>query len=392
MNKNDLSKRSPAMDILRCLACFGVISVHFFLNTGFYTVPINNRRLYAMVYIRSFFMFCVPMFLLLTGYLNCHKKPELNFYKKLGSTLYTYVAAALFALYAYPKLYGIVKDIFSLNEVHFEPNSIVNTAAKILSYNTFYAWYIEMYIGLFLMIPFLNILYSNIKTQGQKKLLILTGLVLTALPAVLNVYNFKVSGWFSDPSMTVDPEGKAVTLNKLIPSFWTILYPVTYYFIGCYLREYGLKLKTWMNGLLIIAWSGLNGLYNLWRSRDALFQWGAWCDWGSLFNVIQAVLIFTFFMNLKYEKMPLFVKWCFMKLSGLTLGIYLISWSVDRLFYPILEKTEPVIHKRIDYYPIIVPAVFAASGAVSYLILKLRQLAVYAFTLIRSRTAKPSDS
>ena len=392
MNKNDLSKRSPAMDILRCLACFGVISVHFFLNTGFYTVPINNRRLYAMVYIRSFFMFCVPMFLLLTGYLNCHKKPELKFYKKLGSTLYTYVAAALFALYAYPKLYGIVKDIFSLNEVPFEPNSIAGTAAKILSYNSFYAWYIEMYIGLFMMIPFLNILYSGIKTQGQKKLLILTGLMLTALPAVLNVYNFKTPGWFSDPTMTVDPEGNAVALHKVIPSFWTILYPVTYYFIGCYLREYGLKLKTWMNGLLIIAWAGLNGLYNLWRSRDALFQWGAWCDWGSLFNVIQAVLIFTFFMNLKYEKMPLFVKWCFMKLSGLTLGIYLISWSVDRLCYPIRKKAEPIIHKRIDYYPIIVPAVFAISAVISYLILKLRQLAVYAFTLVRSRTAKPSDS
>ena len=61
-----------------------------------------------MVYIRSFFMFCVPLFLLLTGYLNCHKKPERSHYKKLGGTLYTYVAAALFGLYAYPKLYGAV--------------------------------------------------------------------------------------------------------------------------------------------------------------------------------------------------------------------------------------------------------------------------------------------
>ena len=385
-NKEKLSKRDPAMDILRCLACFGVVSVHFFLNTGFYNVPIGNRRMYAMVYIRSFFMFCVPLFLLLTGYLNCHKKPERSHYKKLGGTLYTYVAAALFGLYAYPKLYGAVRSIFDLKEVTFEPNSIVNTVAKILSFNTFYAWYIEMYIGLFLMIPFLNILYHNIKTKGQKKLLICTGLLLTALPAVINVYNFKVSGWFSEPSMTVGPDGKAVTFNKIIPAFWTILYPVTYYFIGCYLREYGLKIKTWLNGLLIIAWAGLNGLYNLWRSRWVIFQWGAWCDWGSLFNVIQAVLIFTFFMNLKYEKMPLFLKWCFMKLSGLTLGIYLISWSVDRLCYPVIEKAEPVIHKRLEYWFIAVPIVFTVSAVISYLILNLKQLGLFIYKKARPGT------
>ena len=30
-----------------------------------------------------------------------------------------------------------------------------------------YAWYVEMYIGLFLLIPFLNLIYNNLKSQRQ---------------------------------------------------------------------------------------------------------------------------------------------------------------------------------------------------------------------------------
>ena len=368
--KLDLSKRDPAMDILRCIACFGVLSVHFFLHNGFYQTTINNRRMYLMVYMRSFFMYCVPLFILLTGYLMCHKKPERAYYGKLGKTLYTYVAAVLFGLYAFPKLYDVMKNAFDLPERLIEENSIPHTITKILSFDMAYSWYIEMYIGLFLMIPFLNILYNNIKTKKTKKLLIFTMLLLTALPAVLNVYNFKETGWFSDPA-GLDPTGKQYPMHKLVPGFWTILYPVTYYFIGCYLREYGLKIKTWLNALLILAAAGVIGLYNLWRSRWYVFQWGAWADWNSLFNVVLAVLIFVFFKNLKYDKMPNFLKWCFMKLSGLTLGIYMISWSVDRLFYPVLLKNEPVMQRRLEHYFLIVPMVFICSAVVSYIINKL---------------------
>lgn len=46
---------------------------------------------------------------------------------------------------------------------------------KITDYSAIvYAWYIEMYIGLFLLTPFLNRAYQAIPTRKQKDVLLLT--------------------------------------------------------------------------------------------------------------------------------------------------------------------------------------------------------------------------
>lgn len=58
--------------------------------------------------------------------------------------------------------------------------SIRNIVKSILYFDIGYSWYIEMYIGLFLMIPFINLIYNNLKNKKQKQILILTMFVLTS--------------------------------------------------------------------------------------------------------------------------------------------------------------------------------------------------------------------
>ena len=43
-----------------------------------------------------------------------------------------------------------------------------------------YSWYIEMYLGLFLLIPFLNILYNNLASQRHKQILVITFVICIA--------------------------------------------------------------------------------------------------------------------------------------------------------------------------------------------------------------------
>ena len=51
-----------------------------------------------------------------------------------------------------------------------------------------YAWYIEMWIGLFLLTPFLNILWKGIASKSNKQLLIAILFIMTALPDFTNRY------------------------------------------------------------------------------------------------------------------------------------------------------------------------------------------------------------
>lgn len=380
--KHDIS-RDPAMDVIRVVACFGVLSIHFFIYIEFYSEVIDNGREYVLVVMRSFFMYCVPMYVMLSGYLMCHKKPEIKYYIKIGKTICIYILAAVFCTYIFPRLYCALQGIFSLPDNDFDFFSFGEFILALLDYRAArYAWYIEMYLGLFILIPFLNILYNSIDSKNRKRLLLLSLILLTAVPSVLNVYCFTVKGWWKNPA-TLNEAGKIYETNQIFPSWWTFAWPITYYYIGCYLREYGLKIRTWLNGLLIVIAGLCFGAYNIWRSKGAVFQLGGWTDWDSFFNMIVAVLIFTFFMNLKYDHMPGFIKQFFSIISPLCLGIYLVSWCFDQLFYSILVKKVSIVAYRLDYFPIILPMIFLCSAIVSFLLLKVYELLERIINLVR---------
>ena len=88
-------RRDISADIIRCLAFFFVVSVHFFLNNGFYGQPVVGTRMYIMTLMRSFFIICVPLFLMLSGYLLRKKQLEKRYYKRIGKIVVTYILASL---------------------------------------------------------------------------------------------------------------------------------------------------------------------------------------------------------------------------------------------------------------------------------------------------------
>ena len=73
MSKTMHSQRDIGLDISRIVAFISVACVHFFLNTGFYQQPVVGIQMYLMVLLRTMFMVCVPMFILLTGYLMSNR-------------------------------------------------------------------------------------------------------------------------------------------------------------------------------------------------------------------------------------------------------------------------------------------------------------------------------
>ena len=332
--------RNLGLDITRIIAFISVPSVHFFLNSGFYDTPVLGEKMYVMVILRTLFMICVPLFMLLSGYLMSeqrilmNKKSLWNQYKKLSKVLITYIlATALILIYRGVGLH--------------EQLSLKSCISNILGFNQ-YSWYVEMYIGFFLLIPFLNCLWHNIQKDGRE-ILVLVVIVLTTIPSILNIWDFET------PKALISP-WISTNYKTIVPDWWVILYPITYYYIGAYIKCYIdiKKLRTWKLAVLLVFAVSIFGLFNIWRSYSVKFVWGPWCGWGGFQNVIDTVLIFLIINSIDYQKVNEKIASFLAVISNLTFGAYILSWIPDTNNYPKLKELEPIMQSRLKYFPIIV--------------------------------------
>lgn len=345
--------RNPTLDVIRIFAFLCVVSAHFFLHGGYYSVYIVGGRLYLATLMRTFLIICVPLFLMLSGYLMRHKKPTKAYYKKLIRILREYVLASLFCMLCRAvEKGGTASDMMA----YFFRQSL-----GILSYQTVeYGWYVEMYIGLFLLIPFLNVLYNGLQDKREKQKLIFTMMLLSGIPEVANSLQFTLP-WtmiYNDPA----------DFLTLLPNWWTMIYPVTYYFIGAYLSEYPLNLSRRKTAVLSLAVLLLAGTYSYWRNADKEFLYKLWQDHQSLFTIVQAVLVFHFFLQMDLRRIPSVGKKILAGLSELSFCAYLVSSVFDRYFYNLFMRDLGLLIHKPQYFFVLVPIVTVCSLACAFVL------------------------
>ena len=324
-----MKKRNNNINLIKCIAVFSVISVHFFLNNGFYDILMLGSKAYIGIIFRTLFMICVPLFIITTGYLMKNKSLSKKYYLGLSRVLIIYLIDAILYLY-YNSIY---------NNTSFSIRYIVKS---ILSFKIGYSWYIKMYLGLFLLIPFINLIYNNLTNKKQKQILILTMLSLTSFQGIFNIKYI------------------------LIPDWWISIYPLTYYFIGCYLKEYKININRYLNILLFIMILIVSSLINIYFSNGNKFVWGIYNDWSSIFNLLTSVLVFIFIINLDFSKVSKKVNRVIVKISELSLGMYLSSSVVDDFLY--FHYFKDINFFSIKGYFEIVPLVFVLSISLSMII------------------------
>lgn len=334
-------QRDLGLDITRILAFIFVVSVHFFGNTEFYATPILGKRMMLMTIMRTSFMVCVPLFMLLSGYLISIKTIMLtydglrNYYKKLLPLMFTYTLCILLIVF-YINVFG---------EEHIDFKNIVFSVTGFIKYS----WYVNMYIGLFLLMPFLNFIWNGIKERRGHSFLIFVFAFLTVFPGVFNTYDLVTPGAFLDIS-------KVASYTQLVPDWWIHLYPITYYFLGAYIRKYvDLKnLSTLKIFMLLTISLTASGIYNIWRSKPGIFNSASWNDWGSLENTVNTVLVFLFINSIRFSTKNNFTTRFVGYISSITFPAYLISWIADSIVYKRFNKFAININDKLIYFPIVV--------------------------------------
>ena len=341
-------KRNINLDVIRCLAIFCVVAVHFFLNSGFYETPIAGKRMFIMMFMRTCFMVCIPLFLMLSGFLQNKKTLSKGYYFGFVRIYATYLMASILCILF--KHYYL--DI---------PYTVKSAIKGILGFSgDDYSWYINMFFGLFLLIPFLNVLYHHLDGKKQKQALIFSLLILTTLPAMFN------------------------TNYVVFPNWWLQIYPLLYYFIGAYLQEHEIKIKGWVNFVLIVLVVLLNTAWNMKTYAGVNYKWDAINDWFGPGNLLTSVLVFIWIKNRDFGWMPKLAARGFALVSKLSLGMYLVSYIFDQLLYPLLNTAIFPMQQRFGYFFLIVPLVFLGSFLLSYILDRI----YYAISWICSRYKK----
>ena len=331
VSRVDIGKRTASLDIARLSALFCVISLHFFLYNGFYGEPCTGWKMYLLTLLRCSFMVCIPLFLLLTGYLLGGRRFTKKHYLGIDKTLGVYLLCAVICV-AMKKYYFEMPEVTWFNVFDFTGCT--------------YGWYVEMYLGLYLMIPLLNLIWEGLPEKRQRQALVVGAVAVTLLPSVVNVFDWTTPGALADPSL-------AQRYYQLIPRYWTSLYPITYYFIGRYLRDYPVKMKKSVNAAAFALSLVLFGSFAFYQSGTGVFSSGTWQNWESLLLLPCGVLLFLFFVNLDTSRLGRLPREVLGTLSDVSFGAYLLSCLFDKMFYDRLDEIGLTFFERLKYYPIV---------------------------------------
>ena len=289
-----MEKRNYNIDLIKTIAFLLVVTKHFISYIGHPALVANNIEWVIITFLKVCTLVCVPLFLMSTGFLQIDKEIKFNltYIKKLKYIIIPYLVVSCFT---------ILINVFFLNKTVNIPSMLFGITGN------GYAWYVGMYLGLYMLIPFLNVGWNNLDKNGKRTLLVIL-FCLTSLPHLFNI--------------------KATYL----PSYFTQLYPTFYYFLGGYIKQYEPH-KNIKKSLFIITYFVSALLYTLFllfvnygnalNTIDAYFD-----DYKIPFIVICSISVFCILLkiNIKHKN-------TLSQTSILSFSAYLFSWIPDNFLF-----------------------------------------------------------
>lgn len=318
------------IDIVKIFAVFSVIGVHFFLNSGFYSIALNENKYIPFLVLRYIFYNCVPLFMISTGYLMRNKKFSLGYYKGIIKIIVIYLFISFICIKFSAVHYGSVYTKWTILK-------------GMLTYtNDGYSWYVNYYLSLFVIIPFLNSAFNGLQTRNQK----------LALVIILTLITIAARSFY----IGFVPENQ----TPVIPYYLSEMWPLSYYFAGAYLRDYppkSCRVQTKLIAAVLfcaalgfITWSTLSQSRanieggQIFTSRH--FDGAA--GYGTYPIFVMSVCIFILLFDIKSSNK--IVKFILRHIGETTLAVYLISAIFDSKNYNGLVPEYKTIHQKLFFF------------------------------------------
>lgn len=286
-------KREVGGDIARTIAVILVPLVHFFGLTFYYNTKFDSTMLLPTA-IRWLGICAVPLFMIISGYFKVNSSFTKKHYFAIIPLLCTHIVISTIRIWVDYHFHGEVIDTTYILD-------------RLLYFK--YGWYIRLYIGMLLIMPLINIGYKNIGDKWKKEVIILTLVGLNALGP-----------------LTFD----------VVPSSWLILYVFGYYLIGCYLREYKVKIN-YLTGILgVVAILAIVSFATCIHCDGDVFDWSfigyqGNSGYSATVTVFISMLIMVMCLNINFNNK--IISFVFKSISLVSLEMYLFSQMFDGFVY-----------------------------------------------------------
>ena len=332
-----MKERKLNIDILKCIAIVFVVAVHFFLHTNYYGRSYTFKSIFLSSFIWMIFMTCVPIFIMTTGYLMKDKTYSKTYFIKLLPVIGIYCLAA---------------SIYTFFDVRvFNIDYLGKLLVNIFSFSH-YAWYVNMYIGLYIMIPFLNAGFKSFNNRRNQAIALGVLVLLTIIPATLSLFN--------------NNKQIFMIVSHLIPDYWKGLWPITYYLVGAFIASFKKKstIKELFLVILILDVLSVLGLSVISESSFGI-------EYGVLPVFLLSSLIFYSVIQLRVDIKNEWLQKVVLFISKNTLPIYLLSVIGDLYWYPKIVEKWGDFASILPKFPFIVIFLFLQSLFITYVITRV---------------------
>ena len=215
-----------------------------------------------------------------------------------------------------------------------DSKSLLKMLSLAMKFDLISGWYIELYVSLMLISPYLNILVDSL-SRTQFKKLIITLIISITLPPLININTNIFRGIY-------------------LPSFWPNLYPIVYYVIGNYIFKYRDEIVISRLKLLVAMSISVFFIFFTVYSEANPYTWAADGYYQSIIQVILSTSFFLFVFSFKNIPSSKFVKF----ISSNTLNTYIVSLPIDRILYTNLILVLGDAQSLIIISPLVVIVAF----------------------------------
>ncbi|MCR5215264.1 MAG: acyltransferase [Eubacterium sp.] len=208
---NRRKERQSNIELLRIITALGVIILHYNnpnIGGGFRNVS-GNANMLIMAFFQAVFVCAVNLFILISGYFMRHSKKR-DLLKPVE---------LLSQLLIFEILFILIKEL---------PSGKAISGETILGYFRPSYWFVFVYVALYLISPYINIMWDVLKEKDTKVLLIVMLGCFSIYPIIIDMASY---------ISTLEMSGMGTVGLDGSQAGYTIVNFVIMYLIGLYIRD-----------------------------------------------------------------------------------------------------------------------------------------------------------